>query len=215
DLALVLNPDVRLGAGAVELLVDSMVKHPRAAVASPLVVSDETGRVEAAWYEFNFRQLIVAPHGQGDDPDAYTKTREVPAVAGVAWMFRLDAFEDVGDLNEEFFLYHEDVEWCYRAGAKGYRILLVPQARAYHTGFRSDPKGEMRKAYFIARNSVLFAKRWLTGTKRLKFWTFLLASIPVYFLKGAVDERARWLLKGAADGIAGRTEIGGTAELGI
>ena len=213
--ALVVNPDAVLSDGAAEALVRALEDDPAAAVASPLVVSESTGLVEAAWYEFNFRHMIVRPAGAGERPERFAETKAVPAVAGVAWMFRTSAMNEVGFLNEEFFAYHEDVEWCYRAALKGKKALLVPSARALHAGFRGDPSGRIIKAYFTARNSVLFAKRWLTGKRRMKFGAFLLSSIPVYFLRGAVDETASWKLKGIRDGFSGKLDHDIRRMLGI
>jgi len=215
DFSLIMNPDVRLSPDAAERLADALAERPKAAVASPLVVSEDTGLVEAAWYEFNFRQLIVVPRGQGDAPQKHSQTLVVPAVSGVAWMIRLSAFREVGELNEELFLYHEDMEWCYRASMKGYCAILVAQAHAYHVGFRADPKGQAVKSYFLGRNSVLFAKRWLKGYRGLKFWAFLLASVPLYSIRGVRDRGARRLLKGALDGLRGKISASITNELDI
>lgn len=203
DFALITNPDVTLQEGAVKFLAQVLDRDAKAAAASPLVVSEKTGLVEAAWYELNFRHLIAAPHGKNDSLQNYASTLSVPAIAGVSWMLKLDAFKKIGNFNEEFFLYHEDIEWCYRAKLSGYSVVLVPEAKAYHAGFCGDPKREFLKSYFLGRNSVLFARRWLAGFERLKFWAFLAASVPLYLIKGLRDENALRMLEGMNDGFKG------------
>lgn len=203
NLVFITNPDVILKGGTVKLLAQALGDDLKAAAASPLVISEKTGLVEAGWYEFNFRHLIVEPSGKNDNPQNYTSILDVPASSGVAWVVRLDAFKKIGNFNEDFFIYHEDIEWCYRARLAGYRVILVPEAKVYHIGFCDDPKRELLKAYFLSRNSVLFAKRWLTGLQRLKFWSFLAMSIPLYLIKGLKDEKALFALKGVNDGLKG------------
>lgn len=203
SLVLITNPDIMLTKNAVKFLAQALIEDSEAAAASPLVISEKTGLVEAAWYEFNFRHLIVMPHGEGKSPQSYASTLSVPAISGVSWMLKLSAFKKIGEFNEEFFLYHEDIEWCYRARMSGYRLILVPDAKVYHTGFCNDPKRRLLKAYFLGRNSVLFGKSWLTGLKQLKFFSFLIASVPLYLIKSIIDEETSYVIKGIQDGFKG------------
>jgi len=203
DFIAIVNPDVTLSSNAIKLLAQALTEDPKAAVASPLAMSEKTGLVESAWYEFNYRHLIVTPHGTNDNPENYAGTINVPAIPGVAWMFKLSAFKQIGNLNEDFFLYHEDMEWCYRARLSGYHVLLVSKAQAHHAGFSNDPTRELVKSYFLGRNSVLFAKRWLKGYTKFKFWSFSAISVPIYLIEGLKDKKTLVTLKGMSDGIKG------------
>ena len=66
---------------------------------------------------------------------------EVEAISGACMLIRRDALEDVGLLDEGYFMHCEDLDWCMRFRRKGWRILFVPDARMiHHKGYCSKTR---------------------------------------------------------------------------
>jgi GT2 family glycosyltransferase len=120
--------------------------------------------------------------GNGEkDNGQYEKVEEVFYANGGAVVIRKNAWKDVGSFDEQYFLYGEDLDWCWRARLKGYRILYVPNARIYHEWRAS--KGPMIP--FLERN-------WLTtAIKNYNSVTLLKLAPKLVALKAAVGA---WLL---------------------
>jgi GT2 family glycosyltransferase len=80
---------------------------------------------------------------------------EVFGTSGVAALFKREMLKEVGLLDEDFFLYSEDVDLCYRAQLAGYRCLYVPNARVRHIGSASSEKISGKAVRLASRNGVL------------------------------------------------------------
>jgi GT2 family glycosyltransferase len=63
---------------------------------------------------------------------------DVEVLNGWFWMVRREALSEVGNLDERFFMYGEDIDWCYRFWKKGWRVLFYPEAKAIHYGGASS-----------------------------------------------------------------------------
>ena len=68
----------------------------------------------------------------------HTVVSEVDWVSGACLAIRHEALEKIGLLDERFFMYAEDVDWCYRARKNGWKIYFVPHAEAIHYIGRSS-----------------------------------------------------------------------------
>ena len=59
---------------------------------------------------------------------------DVEVLNGWFWMVRREALDDVGSLDPRFFMYGEDIDWCYRFREKGWRLYFIPAPKAIHYG---------------------------------------------------------------------------------
>src|SRR5947209_1303935 len=88
-----------------------------------------------AWGRVTYRQSLVSLCGAGEpDGPPFARERDVEWVAGCAMWLRAGALRDVGLLDEAFFAYHEEVDWCTRARSAGWRVVYCPAATVTHTG---------------------------------------------------------------------------------
>jgi GT2 family glycosyltransferase len=78
----------------------------------------------------------------------HDRPRSVDWAVGAAWLLRREALDDVGPLDERFFMYAEDVEWCWRARRRGWDIWFEPAATVVHVG---NASGEHRHESDAAR----------------------------------------------------------------
>jgi N-acetylglucosaminyl-diphospho-decaprenol L-rhamnosyltransferase len=140
DLLLLLNPDARLLDGALAALLECIDAHPRAAAVGPaLIYADGTpqpaafrfpGLMQIGLDLFPVARLMDSPlngrlHHAGEP-------RQVDHPLGACMLIRRSAWDDVGPLDEGYFMYLEEVDWCRRARRRDWHIWYTPHARAVH-----------------------------------------------------------------------------------
>ena len=109
-----------------------------------------------------------------NDSNEYNIKKEVTFLTGCLQLISADVLKKIGLYDEEYFLYMEDVDFCYRAKLAGYKIIYVPNSKIYHkvsasTGGEQSPM----VLYYMTRNVMLFNKKFKeTLTNRIKFETY-------------------------------------------
>jgi len=130
-------------------------------------------------------------------------------VSGCAILLTRPALDDVGLLDERFFAYHEDVDWCTSARARGYRMLWAPAARVVHRGAGSlAGRGiDSPATYLTARNTVLFARKHARAHEWLGLGVTIGGSLLLEYLRRRRRGEGRvveLLVRGYLDGALGR-----------
>ena len=139
DAILLLNNDTIVPPGAIDRLVDELNRHPDVAVVGPRLV-DGAGRAELSFGRMigplnELRQRRLAQRG---DVDALTRRRQYPDwVSGACLLVRRADAEAVGGLDERFFMYTEDVDFCTALRSRGRRVLFTPDVEVVHLRGRS------------------------------------------------------------------------------
>jgi GT2 family glycosyltransferase len=148
ELVLLLNPDTIVPAGAIDALVRVLDTHPEAAVAGPRLI-DADGRAELSFGRMiaplaELRQkLLVVGHdrrlpGISHYVERLTRrARTVDWVSGACLLVRRADAEAVGLLDERYFMYAEDVDFCAAIRARGRSVLFAPAAEVRHLRGRS------------------------------------------------------------------------------
>jgi GT2 family glycosyltransferase len=211
DYVLVLNNDARVRPDTIAELVRTAETDPRiAAVGAKILRADRPERLWMAWGELSWRQSLVRLVGQGElDGPAYAEGRDVEWVSGCGLLLGRRAIEAVGVFDEDYFAYHEEVDWCARARAHGMRIVYAPRAEILHRGEGSSGGGRYvsRKQYFAGRNTVLFVRRHARPSECIRFALAVLATLPFQYLRRRLrGEQAGVALKvrGMRDALADR-----------
>jgi GT2 family glycosyltransferase len=170
ELLLLLNSDTVVPSGAIDTLVARLRAHPQAAAAGPRLIHP-AGGVELSFGPMisplaELRQkAIAAMHAARIPPvaqwvDHLTRREQyVDWVSGASLLvWRADA-EAVGLLDEQFFLYTEDVDFCAALRARGRQILFAPAAEIFHARGRSraSAPGVMNVAY--RRSQIAFYEK--------------------------------------------------------
>jgi len=145
-VTLLLNPDCELERGAVTALLEHLRRHPRCAIAAPRIHNpDGTLEYSARSYPdhltflFNRYSLLTrlfprnrwSRHYLLTDWD-HESARDVDWVSGACMAVRREAIRQVGPMDEGFFMFNEDVDWCRRMNQAGWKVTYVPKARAVH-----------------------------------------------------------------------------------
>jgi GT2 family glycosyltransferase len=136
EFFLLLNPDVRLEPGFADRLLDAMMRHPEAALASGKLLRPDTGDIDSAGIVLPRHRRPRDRGSEEPDRGQYDRTEFVFGASGAALMVRVAALDDLileGEVfDEDFFTYHEDTDLSWRANRLGWRVLYVPAARALH-----------------------------------------------------------------------------------
>ena len=208
---LLLNNDARVAPGASAAACRALAADPRIAVVGAKVVTrEDPRRLWLAWGRVTWGPSLIALCG-ADAPDGpdYAVARDVDWVAGCSMWFRAEALHAVGLLDEAFFAYHEEVDWCARARAAGWRVVYRPDVVVSHTGrgTAGGRAGIRIRKYFGARNTVLFARKHAGAAARLRLAAGLGVSLPLqlawHLPRGTAGEVVL-KLRGLRDGFLGR-----------
>ena len=126
----------------------------------------------------------------------------VDSVIGACMMVRVEAMEKVGCLDEDYFFFLEETDWCYRMWKAGYEVFHVPQAQIFHIQGASKKKVPARAWIEYYRSSYLFFKKNRSGFSWLIFRLFrpvklsinlLLTTLAVTLTLGQNQRlRAKW-----------------------
>lgn len=155
---LLLNPDAALLPGALKALLGAARAHPRAGIIGALVLNAD-GTVQANSYgrfptlisALQLRLWRIAQRLRGNvglSPRRPASTSSVDWVTGAAMLVRREAINSAGPLDEGFFLYYEDIDWCRRMRTGGWDVLLEPDAMVvHHLGGSAVPPAEVTQAY--------------------------------------------------------------------
>lgn len=142
-LVLLLNPDTEVRPGTLDRLVAVLETRPEAAVAGPRLL-DRDGRAELSCGSMigpfaELRQKLLVVGSQRGVPlishyvDRVTRrTRQVDWVSGACLLVRRSEAEAVGLLDERYFMYAEDVDFCAAIRARGRAVLFVAEAEVVH-----------------------------------------------------------------------------------
>jgi hypothetical protein len=156
DWVLVLNEDTILAPDCLALLVDAAGRDGKIGIVGPMVYHyDEPDIIQSAGGQLNryWESSHIAQnqpdHGQFDQP------HPVDWISGCAIMVKREVIEQVGMLDERFFYYWEETEWCIRAHKQGWNIMHVPQAKLWHKGVQRDYRPKPSVTYYKTRNRFL------------------------------------------------------------
>jgi GT2 family glycosyltransferase len=158
DYAYLLNQDAWLEPSTLGTLVAAHQAHPEFAVLSPLQMTDgflsldlQFGKILEAAGGTHFRNLCHPRHhkregpfregSRSDDSGSVCYPSPVTRVMAAHWLIPREAMEKVGLFSELFPIYGNDDNWCDRARYHGFKIGIVPDARAVHDrAYREEPK---------------------------------------------------------------------------
>jgi len=164
---LLLNPDTRVKEEAIKRLLSFMEAHSEVGIAGgQLLNSDGSKQNSIANFPSLATELLnknllrwLFPNRFPGKGRNYPEPIEVDSVIGAGMMVRRDMVEQVGLLDEDYFLFFEETDWCYRAKKAGWKIYHVPQAEIYHFQGRSAEREKKGARVEYYRSRYLFFKK--------------------------------------------------------
>lgn len=214
-LILLLNNDTVVDRDLLRLLVESADLHPKAgAIGASIYYYDDR---EVLWYgggRLEVDKALGAHIGIGArNVSLGTDVVDTDFVTGCCLLTTRTVLEDIGLLDEKYFLYLEDADFCARAKDAGYQVLYNPNAKLYHKVSNSTNRESPTYIYFNLRNKILFLRkhsrpsRWILRLPYLAY--FYTRQLTRLTLKHHDFRAARAALWGLKDGLANYTgELG-------
>jgi len=191
DYVLLLNNDTEVAPDLLRLLVGAAEADPAVGVAGPTIYYYD--RPEVIWsaggaIDWRRGRTWMVGLDEEDVGQFGEAPREVAFVTGCALLVGRRVLEQVGLLDERFFAYYEEVEWCVRARRAGFGIVHVPRARVWHKISPGAQADSPLVHYYMTRNRLLFLK--LTGAGAGAWMNTLLAEYLRTLLSWSL--RPRW-----------------------
>ncbi len=187
DAVLLVNNDTEADPGLLQHLLAALAADPRAGGAAPLICFARPR--DRIWYAGGHcvpalglaahRGLRARARGQ------YRAVEETGYLTGCCLLARRAAWEQVGLLDEGYFIYAEDADWSRRARAAGFRLLFVPQARLWHKVSAASGAASPWKIYQRSRANLRLFARHARGIARVTW-------LPCFVAQQAA--LALWLL---------------------
>jgi len=163
---IVLNQDAYMKPDCVQQLVDFMDAHPDCGVACPIQCAEGTSQVTwgGSWEAFPFGRHRKEPLA------SYREPFETFWANGACMMIRAETIREVGMFDRNMRFICSDSDFSFTARSRGWKVFVVPQARAEHSLGASN-QANVEISLVKCRDALYFAQKWLTGGvyRRLAF----------------------------------------------
>lgn len=205
---LLLNPDTECHAGAVRSLVAYLDAHPDVGAVGPRLLNADGSAQRSAWRGWpglgsalvdalylwkwprlpGVRALETRPPEESADPAGSTSTLDVDHLLGACILIPRAVWQQVGPLDEGYFLFLEETDWCRRARQAGFRLVQLPAAQVLHHGQHSVYQVPEQSSPSYYRGYLRFVRRAGAGALRLLLLRCILAA-------GILVRLALWTLR--------------------
>lgn len=168
---LLLNPDTLVSSGSINEMVDFMEANLKTAVSGPSLINEDRTPQRSAWMDFptlgaffvSYFYLYKLPRlwfvKKYELPEDVYKPTEVAHVSGACMMLRRVALEDVGLLDEQFYMYLEETDLCYRMRQRGWKTYFLPRAQILHYGRKSTEKNFFKMTQEGTKSYCVFFRK--------------------------------------------------------
>jgi N-acetylglucosaminyl-diphospho-decaprenol L-rhamnosyltransferase len=168
---LILNPDTQVMGNVLATMIAYADAHPKVGVLGPQLLNPDgsvqssrrrfptlaTAVFESTWLQSLAPHSVLSRYKVLDRAD--DETQEVDWMVGACLLVRREVIHQVGGLDEVFFMYSEELDWCRRIQQAGWKIVYLPTAQVvHHIGKSSDQVVAQRHIYFQASKVRYFRK---------------------------------------------------------
>ena len=177
ETLLFLNPDCRMKAGALTQMREALLMQPDAGMVGPLLVNPDGSEqrgcrrdIPTPWQIFCVALLFHKfmpdhPRFRNFNHTARPLPAEnsiVQAISGACMLVTRNAMDRVGALDRKFFLHFEDLDWCRRFDAAGFKIVFAPHAVVEHTRGVCSRQRPIRVEYHKHKSLITFLRKHFT-----------------------------------------------------
>jgi GT2 family glycosyltransferase len=151
------NPDVIVLDNCIENLMRFMDQNPRVGMAGPRILNpDRSLQISCRHFPGIWNNLCQSLGLNRLFPQSaffsdwlmrywdHNSIRNIDVLSGCFWMVRREAMSRVGLLDEDFFIYGEDIDWCKRFHNAGWDVIFYPKSEAIHVGGASSSQAPIR-----------------------------------------------------------------------
>ncbi len=158
---MLLNTDTIVLPGAVDALIQIADRHPELGVVGPKLLN-MNNTIQKSWASFpSFLSELVGKnfrirHPVANSPHAY----EVDWIMGACMLVRSATIEEVGKLDEDYFFYSEEIDWCFRIKKKNWKIWYISNAEIYHIGGGSANRARFIQLIRLYQGKLLYFQKY-------------------------------------------------------
>lgn len=204
DYIFLLNNDTEIPAGCIETMIEELEANPKIGLLSPLLLYfDQKDLVQYAGFTpMNYLTARNAYIGQFEvNTGQYKdKTYQVGYCHGAAVMCHKSDLDQAGLMDENYFLYYEELDWCEKFMRLGKEIWFTGKTYVYHKESVTVGKASAIKTYFLARNRLLFIRKNTGWLNTILFGTYYtLIACPKTAVQMLLNKQAplvKWMFKG-------------------
>ncbi|MBZ0158510.1 MAG: glycosyltransferase family 2 protein [Alphaproteobacteria bacterium] len=183
-----LNNDTEVEERWLEELVAAMESHPGAGICASKMIAHDTGRIDSAGDIFS-TALKGFKRGEGEPGERYCEEEYVFGACAGAALYRRSMLEEIGFLDEDFFLIHEDTDLNLRAQLTGWRTVYVPSAVVFHKVRASIGAMSDTAVYYSLRNSDFVRIKNIPAGVFLRCLPALVAGVIAEFVYFSLKHR--------------------------
>ncbi|MGG3162557.1 glycosyltransferase family 2 protein [Geobacillus stearothermophilus] len=208
---LVLNNDTIVDPSCVSNLVNAMEEDEDIAICGPILYDLE--------YQDNGYRTTTNLQSSGLKINPYTgrtisnksdlslNVSEHPVISGAALMFRAEIIKSFGFMEEEFFLYYEETDYCYsiKKACPHLKICTINNAIVWHEPSNNIDE-KIYSLYYSHRNKIIFMRKHFKQTYILFLCFLFFFSIPKKILKTKKIQFIKTIIKGTIDGLKGNIQ---------
>lgn len=193
------NSDVIVLENCIKSLVEFMDRNPNAGMAGPRILNpDRTLQVSCRHFPSVWNNLCQALGLNRLFPKSplfsdwfmdywdHDSTRSVDVLSGCFWMVRRKTIDEVGLLDENFFFYGEDIDWCRRFHNDSWDVVFYPEAEAIHIGRASSSNAPVRFYIELQKADLRYWRKHHGRLGQSAYWMIILlrqsVRLPVYAL---------------------------------
>lgn len=204
DFIFLLNNDTEIPENCIETLINELKESPEIGLLSPLILYDDDKNIiqYAGYTPLNYLTARNAQIGQFEKNNGQYDgiSYETGFCHGAAVICRREDLLKAGLMEESYFLYYEELDWCEKFKMLGKTINFTGKTFIYHKESISVGKESAIKTYFMTRNRMLFIRK-NTGFLNTFFFSIYYTFIAVpkmifLYLKNGRKDLAKWAIKG-------------------
>lgn len=171
----VLNNDTIIKEDFLTPCLDVLSRQKKIGFLGPAIIDYKTNKIQSTGGKIDILRGRVDLINSGEDQKRILKDDKIipcDYVGGACIICRAELLKEIGTIPENYFLFFEETEWCYKALMKGYKNYCVPEVTIVHKGSQSTGHYRGLQEYLMARNRVVFVKRNIGNP--FKFILFLM-----------------------------------------
>ena len=175
DYVLLLNNDTIVAPDFLNVMVEVMEQDPTIGVTGPMIYyhnNPETIWTAGGNIDWKHGTTNMIGLNEMDVSQFGLSPTTVDFVSGCALLARRNVWEKIGMLDDKFFMYYEETEWCVRATRAGFKIALVPMAMIWHKISIEERAASPRTYYYMVRNRLLFLHNTGAGYQTWAYTVF-------------------------------------------
>ncbi len=170
-ILLLLNPDTEPHPGSLSLMIDYLEKHDDVGVVGPMLLNtDGSLQHNGGRFPSPIRDLLTYTGLIQRLPDStkmrirygsndFNAVRNVDQVSGACLMFPRSVFDKIGGLDESYFMFFEEIEFCLRVQRTGKRVVYYPEAKVVHHWMGSVRKNYREMEKQLNRSRILYYRK--------------------------------------------------------